>query len=159
MEPIISENMEASLPFYMEPQKPAAKHDAAHHCLPVNLALAENLIEVSPTRHHDEIPQVILNNNSSWPITIFTGEEVIGKTGNKRLSINITLQPNASSSIPAFFMASHFFYDEGRQSIHQYLRCFPAHSSRVGLTIRRDGQTMASRAGSFPLLVEISYDQ
>lgn len=158
METISSQPMESPIPFYIEPQKPAPKYDAAKHSLPVNLALAENLIETKPAACQDNIPQVLVNNNSSWPITIFTGEEIIGKTNSQHLSITITLQPNASAVIPSFFMASHFFYDEGRQSIHQYLHSFPAHSSRAGLTIRRDNQTLANRPGSFPLQIEINYN-
>ena len=126
--------------------------------IPYDEALKEGLIEVEQVDHFDGVPHVKITNNTSWKILIFSGNELIGSMRNRMINISMTLQHNASVVIPAFFLASTYFYDQGMVSIQEYLHHFKAMDSQAGVVYKVNGKISGERYGDFPLRVEVCYN-
>lgn len=122
-------------------------------------ALKEEMIDVEQVEHFDGVPHVRVTNNSSWKILLFSGEEMIGRQHDRFLSITVTLQHNGSVVIPAFFLASTYFFDQGMSSIQQCLHHFKALDNQVGIVFKGNNKVIGERYGEFPLLVEVCLDQ
>ena len=120
-------------------------------------AMKEELIEVVQVDHFNHIPQMKVSNHSARKILLFNGQEIIGQGGNRVLTISITLRHNASVVIPAFFLASTYFFDQGMISIQKYLHHFTAMDNQAGVVYRVNGRVSGERHGDFPLRVEVSY--
>ncbi|MEW6289297.1 MAG: DUF6569 family protein [Thermodesulfobacteriota bacterium] len=126
--------------------------------MPYGEALKEGLVEVVQVDHFAGVPHVKITNNSAWRILIFSGSELIGKMRNRMVSISVTLQHNASVVIPAFFLASTYFFDQGMVSIQQYLHHFKAMDNQAGVVFTVNGKNSGERYGDFPLHVEVCYN-
>ncbi|MCB2183215.1 MAG: hypothetical protein KQH63_14375 [Desulfobulbaceae bacterium] len=120
-------------------------------------ALQEKMIEVEQVENYDGISQGRVTNNSSWKIELFKGDEMIGKHMERLLTIIITLEQNSTVVVPAFFLSSAYFFDEGMFSIQQYLHHFKAMDQQAGVVYKNNGKIIGKRFGSFPLQVEVSY--
>lgn len=134
------------------------KADSDEARMPYDEALREGLIEVVPVDHFDGVPHVKITNNSSWKILIFSGNELIGNMRSRMVNISVTLQHNASVVIPAFFLASTFFFDQGMVSIQEYLHHFKAMDNQAGVVFIVNGKISGERYGDFPLQVEVCYN-
>lgn len=122
-------------------------------------AVKEELIEVVQIDNFNHIPQMKVSNHSARKILLFNGREIIGQGGNRVLTISITLRHNASVVIPAFFLASTYFFDQGMMSIQKYLHHFTAMDNQAGVVYRVNGRVSGERYGDFPLRVEVSYSR
>jgi len=120
-------------------------------------ALEKGLIEMEQVEHYDGLPHVKIHNNSSWKIVIFSGSELIGKKRDRCVNITITLQHNASVVVPAYFLSSTYFFDQGMVSIQEYLHYFRLRDSQAGVVFRVNGRITGQRYGDFPLRVEVHY--
>jgi len=134
------------------------KADSGEARMPYDEAHREGLIEVVPVDHFDGVPHVKITNNSSWKILIFSGNELIGNMRSRMVNISVTLQHNASVVIPAFFLASTFFFDQGMVSIQEYLHHFKAMDNQAGVVFIVNGKISGERYGDFPLQVEVCYN-
>ena len=126
--------------------------------MPYDEALRQGLVEVVQVDYFDGVPHVQITNNSSWKIQIFSGNELIGNMHNRMVKIFIILQHNASVVIPAFFLVSTYFFDQGMVSIQEYLHHFKAMDSQAGVVFRMNGKISGERYGNFPLQVEVCYN-
>ncbi|MEW6518822.1 MAG: DUF6569 family protein [Thermodesulfobacteriota bacterium] len=126
--------------------------------LPYDEAFAQGLVEVVQVDHFAGVPHVQITNNSSWKILLFSGNELIGNMRSRMVSISVTLQHNASVVIPAFLLASTYFYDQGMVSIQEYLRHFKAMDNQAGVVYVINGKICGERYGDFPLQVEVCYN-
>jgi len=132
--------------------------DSGEARMPYDEALKEGLVEVVPVEYFDGVPHVKITNNSSWKILIFSGNELIGNMRNRMVNISVTLQHNASVVIPAFFLASTYFFDQGMVSIQEYLHHFKAMDNQAGVVYIANGKISGERCGDFPLHVEVCYN-
>lgn len=121
-------------------------------------AIDDGLIEVEQVGSYNGVPQVRIMNHSSCKILLFSGSEIIGKRQNRLLSISITLQHNASVVVPAFLLASTYFFDQGMLSIQQYLQSFKGNDTLSGVVYTINGKISGQRYGDFPLMVEVAYN-
>jgi len=121
-------------------------------------AMREGLVEVEQLDHFNHIPQMRVANHSARKILLFSGREVIGRNRNRFLTINMILRHNASVVIPAFFLASTYFFDQGMISIQKYLHHFTAMDNQAGVVYRINGRLTGERFGDFPLRVEVCYN-
>ncbi|MBU0968102.1 MAG: hypothetical protein KKA54_17190 [Proteobacteria bacterium] len=126
--------------------------------IPYDEALKQGLVEVVQVDHFDGVPHVKITNNSSWKILIFSGNELIGNMRNRMVNISITLQHNAGVVIPAFFLASTYFFDQGMVSIQEYLHHFKVMDNQAGVVYIVNGKNCGERYGDFPLQVEVCYN-
>ncbi|MBI5557020.1 MAG: hypothetical protein HY885_05235 [Deltaproteobacteria bacterium] len=127
--------------------------------MPFDEALNEGLIEVFQVEHFDGVPHVRVTNHSSWKILIFSGNELLGRLRNRLLNITVTLQHNASVIIPACFLASTYFFDQGMHSVQEYLHHFKAMDNQAGVEFLANGKKTGKRCGDFPLHVEVCYNR
>jgi len=131
--------------------------------MPYDEAVKEGLVDVVQVDHFDGVPHVKITNNSAWKILIFSGNELIGNMRNRMVNISVTLQHNASVVIPAFFLASTYFFDQGMVSVQEYLQYFKVTDNQAGVIYkisgRISGRISGERCGDFPLHVEVCYSQ
>jgi hypothetical protein len=126
--------------------------------MPYDEAVKAELVEAVQVDHFDGVPHVKITNNSAWKILIFSGNELIGNLHNRMINISVTLQHNASVVIPAFFLASTYFFDQGMASIQEYLHHFKAMDNQAGVVFIVNGKIAGERYGDFPLHVEVCYN-
>jgi len=131
---------------------------SAEAIIPYGEALEQELVEVVQVDYFDGVPHVQIINNSSWKILIFSGNELIGNMRSRMVNIAVTLQHNASVVIPAFFLASTYFFDQGMVSIQEYLHHFKAMDNQAGVVYIVNGKICGERYGDFPLQVEVCYN-
>lgn len=131
---------------------------SAEAIIPYGEALEQELVEVVQVDYFDGVPHVKITNNSSWKILIFSGNELIGNMRSRMVNISVTLQHNASVVIPAFFLASTYFFDQGMVSIQEYLHHFKAMDNQAGVVYIVNGKICGERYGDFPLQVEVCYN-
>ncbi len=135
----------------------ADPYESCRERVSLDEAMKEELIEVVQVDHFNHIPQMKVSNHSARKILLFSGKEIIGQGGKRVLTISITLRHNASVVIPAFFLASTYFFDQGMISIQKYLHHFTAMDNQAGVVYRLNGRVSGERHGDFPLRVEVSY--
>ena len=126
--------------------------------IPYEEARKQELIEVVQVDYFDGVPHVQITNNSSWKILIFSGNELIGNMRSRMVNSAVTLQHNDSAVIPAFFLASTYFFDQGMVSIQEYLHHFKAMDNQAGVVYIVNGKICGERYGDFPLQVEVCYN-
>lgn len=120
-------------------------------------ALQQGFITSNTCGYVDGIPLIQVTNNSAHKIVLFRKKEIIGKMQDRLISISITLQHNATASIPMYFLSSAYFFDQGMVSIQQYLHYFNAADNLAGVIYEINGKVAGERYGKYPLDVTIAY--